>query len=191
MSTDMYLFLVPLLLGFALVGASAFTAAYSRRWGERGGEIASWILRNLLGIPIWVFGAILAWLQPSPSLFISDWVTSTLGWLIVLTGSLPFIWGHIVLGKPTHMPSTRDKLVRHGLYAYVRHPIYAGGLLICVGLALVKPTSTFVLACAVGFVWLIIQALLEEADLVQRLSEYSKYMEQVPRFIPRLGKNQP
>jgi len=36
-----------------------------------------------------------------------------------------------------------------------------------------------------------IQARLEEVDLVQRLPayrEYREYMEEVPRFIPRLGK---
>jgi hypothetical protein len=34
-----YVFLVPMLIGFALAGASAFTAVYSRRWGERGGRL--------------------------------------------------------------------------------------------------------------------------------------------------------
>jgi protein-S-isoprenylcysteine O-methyltransferase Ste14 len=77
-------------------------------------------------------------------------------------------------------------LVRHSVYAYVRHPIYAGGLLICVGGALIKPTFAVVAACALGFVWLIIQARLEEIDLLQRLPAYREYMEQVPRFVPRL-----
>ena len=61
----MYIFLLPLLLGFALAGASAFTAAYSRRWGGQGGQMATSILRNFLGIPLWVIGFMMAWLQPS------------------------------------------------------------------------------------------------------------------------------
>ena len=187
----MYLFLIPLLLGFALAGASAFTAAYSRRWGEQGGQLASVILRNFLGIPIWFFGFILAWIQSAPTLFISGRGINILGWLLIITGSVPFIWGHLVLGRPTHMPSMRDTLVRHGLYAYVRHPIYAGGLLVFVGLALLKPTPTVVLVCAIGFGWLIIQALLEEVDLVQRLPTYRGYMEQAPRFLPRIRRRQP
>jgi len=73
----------------------------------------------------------------------------------------------------------------------VRHPIYSGGMLIAVGLALLKPTSTVVLACAFGFVWLIIQARLEEIDLLQRLPGYPEYMKEVPRFIPRMGKKGP
>ena len=61
----MYGFLILLLVGFALAGASAFTAAYSQCWGERGGQPATSILRNFLGIPLWLFGFILAWLAPT------------------------------------------------------------------------------------------------------------------------------
>lgn len=187
----MYLFLVPLLLGFALAGASAFTAAYSRRWGERGGQMATSVLRNFLGIPLWFLGFILAWVEPAPSLFIAGRVTKNLGWLLVIAGSVPVIWAHIVLGWRTHMPSMRDTLSRRSLYAHVRHPIYAGGMLVFVGLALLKPTSTVVLVCAIGAGWLIVQALLEEIDLVQRLPEYREYMQQVPRFVPRIRRIRP
>jgi hypothetical protein len=37
----LYGFVMLLLIGFALVRASAFTAAYSRRWGGRGGQLAT------------------------------------------------------------------------------------------------------------------------------------------------------
>lgn len=177
---------MPLLLGFASVGASAFTAAFSRWWAERRGELVTSILRNFLGIPLAVVGFILAWLQPAPGLFIAGSVAKSLGWLLVISGSVPFVWGHAVLGSPTGWPSIRDTLLRDGLYAYVRHPIYAGGLLMFVGGGLLKPTITVVAACALGFIWLIVQAKLEEIDLVERVPEYREYKDQVPRFIPRL-----
>ena len=166
---NMFLFIVPLLLGFALVGASAFTAAYSRWWGERRGELVTSILRNYLGIPLGVLGLILAWLQPAALLFSTGWAAKSLGWLLVIAGSIPLVWGHAVLGLPTGWPSIRDALVRHSLYAYVRHPIYAGGLLMFVGGVLLKPTATVGATCALGFIWLIVQARLEEIDLVERL----------------------
>ena len=184
----MYVFLIPLLLGFTLAGASAFTAAYSRRWGERGGQLATSILRNFLGIPLWFFGFILAWRAPAPLLFSSSEATKTLGWLFLAAGSVPVIWGHLLLGWRTHMPSVRDTLVRHGLYAHVRHPIYGGMFLALAGLALLRPTLAMVVACALGFGWCIVQARLEELDLVQRLPAYREYMAQVPRFVPRLWK---
>lgn len=184
----MYFFLIPLLLGFAIAGASAFTAAYSRWWGEKGGALATSILRNLVGIPLWMVGFVLAWLQPVPSLFIPGSAIKTLGWLLIIAGSVPFLWGHLVLGWRTHMPSLRDTLVTHGLYAYVRHPIYSGGILALVGLALLKPTVTVLIACVLAAVFLVVQAFLEEIDLLQRLPAYRQYMKEVPRFIPRLQR---
>ncbi len=86
------------------------------------------------------------------------------------------------------MPSVKDTLVRRGLYAYVRHPIYAGGFVILAGLALLRPTFAFVLACVLGFIWLVVQARLEEIDLLQRMPDYKEYMKQAPRFLPRLRR---
>ncbi len=184
----MFLFMISLLLGFALAGTSAFTAAYSRWWDERGGAIATSILRNFLGIPLWMFGFVVAWLEPSPWVFIVTSTSKVLGWLLITAGSVPVIWGHLVLGWRTHFPSMRDTLVRHGLYGCVRHPIYTGGILVFVGLALLKPTLTVVVACVLGCSWMFVQAWLEEIDLLQRLPAYREYMEEMPRFIPRLRK---
>jgi protein-S-isoprenylcysteine O-methyltransferase Ste14 len=183
-----YIFVVPLLLGFSLAGASAYTAAYSRRWGERGGQLATSILRNFLGIPLWLFGFVLAWRASAPLVLSLSGALKTLGWLLLAAGSVAVIWGHLQLGWRTHMPSMRDTLVRHGLYARVRHPIYSGMMLVFVGLAWLRPTATVIIACALGLLWLIAQARLEELDLVQRLPAYREYMEQVPRFVTRFRK---
>jgi protein-S-isoprenylcysteine O-methyltransferase Ste14 len=177
-----------IIVGFALVGASAFTSTYSKWWGEKGGQRATIILRNLLGIPLWVTGFVFAWLEPSPFLLKPSTMLKLIGLFLIILGSFPFIWGHIELGWRTHMPSVKDTLVRHGLYAYVRHPIYTGGFAIVAGLALIKPTSAFVTACMLAFIWLIVQARLEEIDLLQRMPDYKDYMKQVPRFLPRLRK---
>lgn len=177
-----------IITGFALVGASAFTSAFSRRWGEKGGQWATIILRNFLGIPLWVTGFVLAWLDPSPPLIHPAIMPKLIGLFLIIAGAAPFILGHIELGWRTHMPSVKDTLVRQGLYAYVRHPIYAGGFIMLAGLAAIRPTPAFVTACILGIIWLIIQARLEEIDLVQRMPDYKDYMKQVPRFLPRLRR---
>lgn len=177
-----------IITGFALVGASAFTAAFSRWWGEKGGQMATIIFRNLLGIPLWFTGFVLAWLEPSPFLFKPGLWIQPLGVLLIIAGAVPFIWGHIELGWRTHMPSVKDTLVRRGLYAHVRHPIYAGGFLLLAGIALLKPTYSFAIACIIGEVWLMIQARLEEIDLLQRMPDYKDYIKEVPRFIPRIWR---
>lgn len=177
-----------IIIGFALVGASAFTSAYSRWWGEKGGQMATIILRNFLGIPLWITGFVLAWIEPSPLLINPNLTSKLIGIFLIILGSIPFIWGHIELGWRTHMPSVKDTLVQQGLYAYVRHPIYAGGFAILIGLALIRPTSAFVLACILGFIWLGVQTRLEETDLLQRMQDYKDYMKRVPRFLPRFWR---
>lgn len=180
--------MVLIIAGFILVGASAFTSAYSRWWGEKGGRLATVILRNLLGIPLWFAGFVLAWLEPAPFLIKPNILLKLIGIVLIILGSVPVIRGHIELGWRTHMPSVKDTLVRHGLYAHVRHPIYAGGFLIVAGLALARPTWAFVPVCILGFIWLVIQARLEEIDLLARMPDYRNYMKEVPRFLPRLRR---
>jgi len=185
----MYYFLSPLLTGFVLAGASAFTAAYSRRWGERGGRFATSLLRNVLGIPFYFYGLVLAWRAGSPLLFNPGAVGQGLGWLLIAAGAVPVIIGHLQLGMRTHMPSVGDSLMDDGLYAYVRHPIYAGGLLVFVGLALLQPSAPWLLACVLSCVFFKVMGRLEEIDLLQRMPEYSEYMLRVPGLIPLFAHN--
>jgi len=182
-----YRFLVPLIAGFALAGASAFTARLSHRFGERGGRMATSVLRNLLGIPLYFLGLVLAWRAPEPALIDTGGAIRLVAWALIIAGAVPVIVGHVQLGWRTHMPSVRDALMTGGLYAHVRHPIYAGGLLIFAGLALVRPTAPFALACALSGVFLIVQARLEEIDLLERLPQYREYMKRVPGFLPGSG----
>jgi protein-S-isoprenylcysteine O-methyltransferase Ste14 len=186
----MYAFLIPLLLGFVFNGASAFTAAFSRRWGERGGQAACVLLRNVAGIPLWASGLGLAVWAPSPMLFAPGIATDAVGWLLVAAGSLVILWALVALRWPAARPSLRDTVVVRGPYAHVRHPMYVGLLLELAGVALLSPSQTTLLACALGGGWLIVQVKLEELDLQQRIPAYREYMERVPRFLPRLGPSQ-
>lgn len=119
-------FLIPLLLGFTFNSVSAFTTAFSRRWGERGGKLVTLILRLALGIPLWVIGLGLAVRTPSPLILASTWVTEVLGWVVITTGCVIIMLALITLHWQAAAPSIHDTLIQHGLYAHVRHPLYAG-----------------------------------------------------------------
>jgi len=162
-----YRFLLPLLLGFASDWASAFTTAYSRRWGERRGQALTFVLRMISGIPLWFIGILF-------------------GWVLVVAGCVPMILGLLALRFSTALPALGDALVERGIYARIRHPIYAGMLLEFPGLALLHPKPTALLACVLGLGWVYGQARLEERDLIQRIPAYRDYMQHVPRFLPRL-----
>ncbi len=180
----MYAYLLPLLIGFSFAGASAFTSVYSRRWGVKGGQLATSVLRNAIGIPVFMVGLILAWQADNAWLWPASPALSGLGWTLVAAGAVPIILGHLQLGWITHMPSASDTLFDQGLYAYVRHPIYAGSIPFFAGLLLLHPTLPWVLASSISLLFFVLMARLEEIDLVQRMPAYRQYMERVPRFIP-------
>lgn len=179
--------LLPLLLGFALDSASAFTTAFSRRWGKSRGELASFVLRNVLGIPLWTVGLGFAVRSPSSPVFTESSVFTLAGWLLLGFGATLQMFTIAVLRLRAAKPSVDDALAARGVYAYVRHPIYAGLLLEFAALVLVRPRQMVVLAAVLGCAWVWVQAWLEERDLLQRMPAYREYMNRVPRFLPRLA----
>jgi protein-S-isoprenylcysteine O-methyltransferase Ste14 len=78
-------------------------------------------------------------------------------------------------------------LVSKGLFARVRHPIYAGMLLATAGIAAVTADALSVAVAAAASVGLPVQARLEEAFLSSRYPEqYPVYAEQTGRFLPKI-----
>ena len=182
----MLYFLIPLVLGFAANVASAFTTEWSRRWGERRGRQVTAVLRNVLGIPVWVIGLGIAIHTPSPTLFASTPATAALAWTLLAAGCVLIGLALTALRSKAALPSTHDTLVERGLYGRVRHPIHAAMFLVWGALVLMHPTWAVALACAIGICWTLVQTGAEEADLLQRMPGYREYMERVPRFLPRM-----
>jgi protein-S-isoprenylcysteine O-methyltransferase Ste14 len=180
-----YWFLIPLFAGFACNSTSAFTTYFSGKLGERNGRLVCIVLRDILGIPVWVVGYGLAALSSSPRLFAPNPLITILAWLLVLGGSTIIAVGLASLRWKAAAPSVQDGLVTGGIYAHVRHPLYSGMLLQLVGLALWHPQGEMLVACLIGMVWVMVQARLEEWDLIQRSPAYREYMQRVPRFVPR------
>ncbi len=185
----MYQFLIPLLLGFTFTSASVFTTYYSRRLGERGGRLVSIILRVILGIPLWVIGYIMAAQVDAATLFKPTLVTSALAWLSIVAGVAITGAGLVTIRGRAAAPSVMDTLVEQGIYAYIRHPLYSGVMLELVGLFLLSPMFPLLVACALGVIWIMLHARLEEIDLVQRLPTYKEYMHRMPRFLPKISRH--
>jgi protein-S-isoprenylcysteine O-methyltransferase Ste14 len=76
-------------------------------------------------------------------------------------------------------------IVCKGIYRYVRHPIYAGDLLLLLGLQLCL-NSWLVLAVLPLALVVAHRALREERMLVDRLPGYDEYCNGTKRFIPFL-----
>jgi protein-S-isoprenylcysteine O-methyltransferase Ste14 len=184
----MQVFLVVLVLGFIFNSLSASTTWLCRRLGERNGRWATFLLRNVLGIPLWTVGLALAVRTHSERLFAPSVNAEIVGWFLLALGCVLMVMALGALRGRAAMPSTSDQLIQHGPYAYVRHPIHVGLLLSLMALVLIRPTQTAALADAIGVVWVVVQSRLEEIDLVQRIPAYRGYLSRVPRFIPRMRR---
>lgn len=81
------------------------------------------------------------------------------------------------------------KVVTHGLYKYVRHPIYFGYVLICLALILTRPSVMYLVMSGI-YIWLlIVRARVEERKLADFSPAYKEYTRQVPFLFPvRLGR---
>ncbi len=179
--------MVLLVLGFASNLASTYTSTFARWWGTQRGRLATALLRNVFGIPVWATGFAYAAMASSPQLFSGGVLVIALALGAVAVGALLVIAALLALGWRSAAPAITDTLVERGPYVHVRHPIHVGTLLEFIGLALLRPTEPVLLACATGVVWLVLQSRFEERDLVKRMPEYREYMRRVPSFIPHLG----
>jgi protein-S-isoprenylcysteine O-methyltransferase Ste14 len=77
------------------------------------------------------------------------------------------------------------KVISTGPYAWVRHPMYAGGLLYLLGMPLALGSYWGLLALIATMPFLLWRLFDEERFLVTNLSEYSQYMRRVQwRLVP-------
>jgi protein-S-isoprenylcysteine O-methyltransferase Ste14 len=76
-------------------------------------------------------------------------------------------------------------LVTEGLFARIRHPIYAFSIAMMVATAIVLPTPAMLLVAAVHIVLMNVKARSEEAHLTRMHGEaYARYVERTGRFFP-------
>lgn len=90
-------------------------------------------------------------------------------------------WSDIEDGKIAN----KHAVVSSGIYAYIRHPIYTGDILLLIGLELCL-NSWLVLGVVVLAPVVAAQAIREEKKLINALPDYKEYTRQTKRFIPFL-----
>ena len=109
---------------------------------------------------------------------------SFVGIPLAVLGAVGFVWSARALGKSmTPYPRPRDtgELIEKGPYRFVRHPIYASGLLFFLGVGLSSSVPATLGALALGALWWR-KAAVEEDHLSARFPEYDDYRRRVRRF---------
>jgi|SRR5579863_1345553 len=108
-------------------------------------------------------------------------VLYTLGLVTAVAGRVQLGWNWSDIEKA--YVKKDHALVSHGLYRYVRHPIYAGDLLLLLGLELAL-NSWCVLGMLALAVYIRRQAIREESQLLRALPGYDQYCRRTTRFLP-------
>jgi protein-S-isoprenylcysteine O-methyltransferase Ste14 len=109
------------------------------------------------------------------------------GGALILAGGCILAWGARSLGKnltPGIEPLADATLVTKGAYARIRHPIYAGAVLILTGYTLAWSNWTLAFVAGIGALeFFKAKARREEEWLLQRFPAYRAYRVQVPRMV--------
>jgi protein-S-isoprenylcysteine O-methyltransferase Ste14 len=122
-----------------------------------------------------------AWLFPFPR------VLPVAGAALMLAGGGLLAAALVRLGRgltPLPYPKDGAEFAQSGAYAVVRHPMYSGGIILCVGWTLCAQcwaTLAYTLALAALFD---AKSRREEVWLMQRFSGYDAYRRRVRKLIP-------
>ena len=115
-----------------------------------------------------------------------DWIR-WLGAAVMTAGAVVVAWGVRSLGRnltPGTEPLPGAELITTGAYAHVRHPIYAGVVLLLAGYTLAWSNWTLGLVVGgVAFQYFQAKAGAEERWLMERFPAYTAYMRHVPRRV--------
>jgi len=116
-----------------------------------------------------------------------------LGALLLFPGLALVLWGRLTLGQMYNVSNALGaqlyadhRLITHGPFAMVRHPMYVGVIVASFGGLLIYRTWALVFAVTT-FLGLTIRARREEQALAAEFGEqWQAYCRQVPAWIPRL-----
>ena len=152
--------------------------ALRHSFAERGGP---WVVaQNVLTFAVLVLGPV----------FRRQWATGVSVWAgLVLFGIGAWlgIAGVLALGRnrtPYPRPVANAQIVRHGVYRWVRHPLYASLMFAGLGWSLLWRSWPALGATLALSVLLDRKARTEERWLSARFPEYTPYARTVGRFLP-------
>jgi protein-S-isoprenylcysteine O-methyltransferase Ste14 len=150
------------------------------RLGARGG---GWVVLQFALIAAIIAIGLLAPGWPEGA----RWWLKGAGVLLVLGGALVLALAGRALGSgftPFPKPAEGGALVEDGPYAFVRHPVYSGGLLVTAGISLALSPWALVPTAVLAVVWAL-KASVEERFLRDRYPGYSDYCSRTRyRLVP-------
>jgi methanethiol S-methyltransferase len=105
--------------------------------------------------------------------------------LILLGGAINFI-GLLALRRAFTIMSEARELITHGIFRYVRHPLYTGHFIMFLGSLLLRLHPVTVGMYGLFCIGQTVRAKIEERKLKAAFSAYDAYQRRTGMFFPRL-----
>jgi protein-S-isoprenylcysteine O-methyltransferase Ste14 len=150
----------------------------SERFLGRGG---GWVVAQSIVVACWLL------LTPKGNKMTGSALARAFAAVLLTAGAALGVSGALVLGKsltPFPKPPAQAQLVRHGIYATIRHPLYAGLIALSFGWACLWGSGRGAAPALVQTVLLDAKARREERWLREKFPSYNEYATQVRRLIP-------
>ncbi|EIM73714.1 isoprenylcysteine carboxyl methyltransferase [Nitritalea halalkaliphila LW7] len=127
---------------------------------------------------------------PAIYLFPPQETSTYIGYMLATFGTILVVKSFKHLGAAAFLgikegPKVGTALSRKGLHAHLRHPMYAGALLILAGFFSYLPTAAVACHVIATILYLPIGIWLEERKLILEFGEaYRQYRREVPALLP-------
>jgi protein-S-isoprenylcysteine O-methyltransferase Ste14 len=146
------------------------------------------------------FGRLILWMSPLVYLINPNWMywskiglPESIRWLGVGLGILcvfGIYWLFSSIGSgitPTSATRRDHKLVTHGIYHWIRHPLYTIGSSFIVSFGMMADNWFIAAFGILAFILMAVRTPKEEANLIEKFgNEYREYMKHTGRFLPKV-----
>ncbi len=181
---------------FTCMGISGY---FRRKADRESGERVSRKVDGTVMMTAIRIGGLILWLSPLVYLLNPAWMAwSKIGlpewsrWLGVGIGTLCIAliyWLFSSIGSgitPTSATRKEHRLVTHGPYRWVRHPLYTVGASMFIAFGMVADNWFIIGLGVLTFILMAIRTPKEEANLIEKFGdEYREYMQRTGRFFPK------
>ena len=115
----------------------------------------------------------------------------TFGILLAVVGTAATVYAQLDMGESWRIgvdPNETTTLVRSGVFVVVRNPIFTGMLTFGAGIVLAAPNPLAIAGFALLLASIQLQVRVVEEPYLLRVhgNDYSRYLETVGRFLPRI-----
>jgi protein-S-isoprenylcysteine O-methyltransferase Ste14 len=159
------------------------TALFVKRTVERS---LSWARPFALVALIFIAATLRMTVMRQP-LWHASALVGALASVVTVAGLVVAVWARLTLGanwSGTITFKEGHELIQRGPYAYVRHPIYSGLLLMGLGTAIESARPSTFLFVAASTVMMMIKAHHEERLMSRHFPAYDEYRRRVKALIP-------